>query len=159
MFFSFCQHHSFFPFKQGFEPAVLVFQPLVYGHDIPVPAAAAHRECHQLLLFPTLLEPCEEIIFLGLVRGPPQPRALFLYLPRPTSSQVEPGGRLGTAGQFPYAINVSIAFADAPATLRPVGTTGPSLLVSGSPPVCSCLSSPKGVGFSVRAKGKKSCCI
>lgn len=77
MFFSFCQHHSFFPLKQGFEPALLVFQPLVYRHDIPVSAAAAHSECHQLLCFPTLLESCKKIIFLGLVWGLPQLCALW----------------------------------------------------------------------------------
>lgn len=117
MFFSFGQHHSFFPLKQGFQPAVLVFQPLVYRHDIPVSAAAAHSECHQLLSFPALLESCEEIIFLGLVWGPPQPCALWqlvLYLPCSISSQVEPGGQSGTTGQFSYAINVSLAFDDAP---------------------------------------------
>ena len=66
----------FFPLKQGFKPAVLVFQPLVYGLDIPVSAAAAHSECYQLLSFSALLESCEKIIFWGLVWGTPQPRAL-----------------------------------------------------------------------------------
>lgn len=137
MFFSFCQHHSFFPFKQGFKPAVLVFQPLVYGYDIPVPAAAAHSECHQLLHFPTLLESCEEIIFLGLEWGPPPPRALFCTSRAPHPARLS---QLGTTGQFSYAINVSIAFDDAPATLRPRGTTGPSLIGFGEP---SCLLLPK----------------
>lgn len=76
MFFSLFQHHSFFPLTQGLKPALLGFQPLVYGHDIPVSAAAPHSECHQLLSFPTLLESREEIILLGLVSGPFQPCAL-----------------------------------------------------------------------------------
>lgn len=44
------------------------------------------------------------------------------------SSQAEPGGHLGTTGQFLYAINVSIAFDDAPSHTGPWGTTGPSRL-------------------------------
>ena len=61
--FSLCSNiNSFFPLKQGFKPALLGFQPLVYGHDNPVSAAAAHSECHQLLSFPTLLESREEMI-------------------------------------------------------------------------------------------------
>ena len=68
--------HPLSPLKQGFQPALLGLQPLVYGHDHPVSAAAARSECHQLLSFPTLLESCEEIIFLGLVWGPPRSRAL-----------------------------------------------------------------------------------
>lgn len=75
MFF-FCCQHDFFSLQQGFEPALLVFQPLVPGHDVPLSAVAIHNECHQLLCFPTLLESCKEIIFLGLVWGPPQPCAL-----------------------------------------------------------------------------------
>lgn len=78
IFFSLFQHSPTppSPLKQGFQPALLGLQPLVYGHDHPVSAAAAHSECHQLLSFPTLLESCEEIIFLGLVWGPPRSRAL-----------------------------------------------------------------------------------
>ncbi|MBV95742.1 Mono [ADP-ribose] polymerase PARP16, partial [Eschrichtius robustus] len=42
--FSLCSNvNSFFPLKQGFKPALLGFQPLVYGHDNPVSAAAAHN--------------------------------------------------------------------------------------------------------------------
>lgn len=74
--FSLLANVTFFSLRQGFKPAVLVFQPLVYGHAIAVSAAAAYCECHQFLSFPTLLEPCKEIISLGLVWGPPQPCAL-----------------------------------------------------------------------------------
>lgn len=53
---------TFSPSGQGLEPALLAVQPLVHGHDVPLSAAAAHCQCHQLLCLPTLLESREEMI-------------------------------------------------------------------------------------------------
>lgn len=83
--------NSLFPSGQGLTPALLVVQPLVHGHDVPVSAAAAHCECRQLLCFPTLLEPSEGMITGTWSRGH-SPSALWklvLYLLHPISSQAE----------------------------------------------------------------------
>ena len=71
----------------------------------------------------------------------------------PPSSQVEPGGHLGTTGQFSYAINVSIAFDDA---LRHSGQQRALAPLSfwGRFPICSFLNSLRELAFLPGPKEK-----